>query len=160
MLCVLFLLQMVLKGVHSLNVAYDSQGSWNESKIHCVKWSWKKQFPEGSLPWSFNTVNLKGVSHGKWTHYVIQCRGLERSQFKQFLLHTNIGSWNESIWWWIMRVLKGVKMKGLCAAYEHWVLKWVKFMIDHRGLERSQFLMICHIGHCVGLKRSQLLLYG
>ena len=27
--------------VHSLNVIYDSQGSWNESEIYCVKWSWK-----------------------------------------------------------------------------------------------------------------------
>ena len=84
-LCVLFLFWIVLKGVHSLNVTYYSQRSWNESKIHCVKWSWKNLFPEGSLPWKFNTVNLKGVSHGEWKHYVIQCRGLEMSQFEQFL---------------------------------------------------------------------------
>ena len=84
-LCVLFLLWMVLKWVHSLNVMYESQGSCKETEIHCVEWSWKNQFLEGSLPWRFNTVNLKGVSHGEWKHYVIQCRGLERSQSEQFL---------------------------------------------------------------------------
>ena len=34
-------------------------------------------FAEGSLPWRFNTVNLKVVSHG-------ECWGLEMSQFEQF----------------------------------------------------------------------------
>ena len=92
-LCVLFLFQMVLKGVHSLNVMCDSQGSSKESEIHCVKWSRKNQFPEDSLPWRFNTVNLNGVSHGVRKHYVIQCRGLERGQFEKFfVLHMNIGS--------------------------------------------------------------------
>ena len=47
-------------------------------------------------------------------------------------------------------------MKGLCAAYKHRVLKLVNFMVDHRGLERNQFLTVSHIGHCDGLERSQL----
>ena len=55
-LCLLFLFQMVLKWVHSLNVMCDSQGPWNESKIHCVKLSWKNQFPKGSLPWRMKTL--------------------------------------------------------------------------------------------------------
>ena len=31
-------------------------------------------------------------------------------------------------------------------------------MAIHRGLERSQFLMICHTGYCDGLERSQFAL--
>ena len=122
----------------------SSELSWNES-IHLIwcmihrghvrnpkftVWNGPERtnFVEGSLPWRSNAVNLKGVSHGEWKHYVIQCRGIERSQIKQF-----------------------------CVVYRYRVLKWVNLMINHRGLERSQFLMICNIGPCDGLERSQLL---
>ena len=41
-LYLLFLLQMVLKWVHSLGVMYEIQGSCKESKIYCVELSWRK----------------------------------------------------------------------------------------------------------------------
>ena len=51
----LFLFQMVLKGVHILNVMYESQGSWKESKIHC-----RMVLKE--------LIFSKEVSHGEWKH--------------------------------------------------------------------------------------------
>ena len=137
---------------------YESLGSWKESKIHCVGWSWKNwffskevshgeikhcqnnarvliwvqdslckivlkwpNFVEESLPWRFNAVNLKVVSHG-------ECWGLERSQFEQFsAVYEHIRSWNESI-----------------------------LMINHRGLERSQYKRVCvYLRMYRGLERSQ-----
>ena len=115
-------------------------------------------FVEGSLPWRFNTVNLKGVSHGEWKHYVIQCRGLERSQFEQFCAvyehrvlkwvnfgdksqgswkesrrrgcvpHTSIGSWNESNFAVCVRVLKWVNMHQFSIFLQR-VLKGVQCIV-------------------------------
>ena len=65
--------------------------SWNESRIDCLKLSWNNKFSKGSLPWIFNTINLKSVSHG-------ECKGLEMSQFEQFCARYK------------HRVLKGVNL--------------------------------------------------
>ena len=62
----LFLFRMVLKWVHSLNVMYESQGSWKESEIHCVGWSWKNYFFEGSLPWRMKTLFKHDAGVLKW----------------------------------------------------------------------------------------------
>ena len=127
--------QKVMKTVLQCALLFfsSSKWSWKESihwmwhmihrglerspKFTVYGWSWKNQFPEGSLPWRFNIVNLKNFSHGEWKHYV-----------------SNIG------------VLKGVNLNSFCAAYKHRVLKWVDLMMIHRGLERSQYEgVLCRI---------------
>ena len=94
-----FLFQMVLKGGHSLHMMCHLLKGLERSLNSIVYgWSWKNGFLKEVTHGDFNIVILKKVSHGDWKHYVIQCKGLERSQFLTFCcIVQSTGSWNESI---------------------------------------------------------------
>ena len=121
---------MVLKGVHSPNVTYDSQMVLKGVQKYTVyTWSWKDQFPEGSLPWRFNTVNLKDFSHGEWN-----------------TMQSNVG------------VLKGVNLKRFLCCIQTKGLEMSQFGCNSQGSWKESILMICNMGHCHGLERGQILL--
>ena len=125
------LCRLILKEVNFLREVSHGELKHCQNDARVLKWVQDSlcrncleitNFVEGSLPWRFNTVNLKVVSHGV-------CWGLERSQFEQFSAvyetyrvlkwvyfdDKSQGSWKESIW----RGCVHIQM--------------------YRGLERSQF---------------------
>ena len=88
----------------------------------------RKKCPEELIAWRKSPMEIAGVL--KWVNLNIYCcirmfQGLERSQFERLVLCPVQGSWNESIWWWITGVLKGVKFWWFAIQPAVMVLKWV-----------------------------------
>ena len=116
-----------------------------DSSLHRVL-KWVNLGPKTWGSWRESKLGAKhkGLERSQFVTFgcISHCDGLERSQFRC----KTQGSWKESI----------CDVSPYMSLYR--VLKGVNFDVIHKGLERSQFLMVCWNSHCWGSWKESILM--